>query len=301
MGNTAFHILRGIKDYVFITLGLVLYAFGWTVFMLPYEMVTGGVTGISAIVFYATGIPIENTYFLINIVLLAVALKILGVRFMVKTIYAILVLSALLWFFQKLLTQDDGTLLQVLGPGQEFMSLVIGMTMAGTALGIVFLCSGSTGGTDIIAAVVNKYYNVSLGQVLLLADLVIISSCIVVFNDWRKVVFGLMAMAIENVVVDYVVNSRRESVQFLIFSKKYKEIADAIGTRMERGVTILDGHGWYSGEEIKVLCILARKRESVRMFRLIKQLDPNAFVSQSAVIGVYGEGFDKIKVKAQEG
>ena len=297
MGNTAFHILRGIKDYVFITLGLVLYAFGWTVFMLPYEMVTGGVTGISAIVFYATGIPIENTYFLINIVLLAVALKILGVRFMVKTIYAILVLSALLWFFQKLLTQDDGTLLQVLGPGQEFMSLVIGMTMAGTALGIVFLCSGSTGGTDIIAAVVNKYYNVSLGQVLLLADLVIISSCIVVFNDWRKVVFGLMAMAIENVVVDYVVNSRRESVQFLIFSKKYKEIADAIGTRMERGVTILDGHGWYSGEEIKVLCILARKRESVRMFRLIKQLDPNAFVSQSAVIGVYGEGFDKIKVR----
>ena len=301
MGNTTFHILRGIKDYVFITLGLVLYAFGWTVFMLPYEMVTGGVTGISAIVFYATGIPIENTYFLINIVLLAVALKILGVRFMVKTIYAILVLSALLWFFQKLLTQADGTLLQVLGPGQEFMSLVIGMTMAGTALGIVFLCSGSTGGTDIIAAVVNKYYNVSLGQVLLLADLVIISSCIVVFNDWRKVVFGLMAMAIENVVVDYVVNSRRESVQFLIFSKKYKEIADAIGTRMERGVTILDGHGWYSGEEIKVLCILARKRESVRMFRLIKQLDPNAFVSQSAVIGVYGEGFDKIKVKTQEG
>lgn len=297
MGNTTFHILRGIKDYVFITLGLVLYAFGWTVFMLPYEMVTGGVTGISAIVFYATGIPIENTYFLINIVLLAVALKILGVRFMVKTIYAILVLSALLWFFQRLLTQDDGTLLQVLGPGQEFMSLVIGMTMAGTALGIVFLCSGSTGGTDIIAAVVNKYYNVSLGQVLLLADLVIISSCIVVFNDWRKVVFGLMAMAIENVVVDYVVNSRRESVQFLIFSKKYKEIADAIGTRMERGVTILDGHGWYSGEEIKVLCILARKRESVRMFRLIKQLDPNAFVSQSAVIGVYGEGFDKIKVR----
>jgi uncharacterized membrane-anchored protein YitT (DUF2179 family) len=112
------------------------------------------------------------------------------------------------------------------------------------------------------------------------------------------VVFGLCTMAIENYMLDYITNRRRESVQFMIFSKKYKEIADAIGTEMEHGVTILDGHGWYTGQDMKVLCILARKNESVNMFRLIKLIDPNAFVSQSAVIGVYGEGFDTIKVKA---
>ena len=112
-----------------------------------------------------------------------------------------------------------------------------------------------------------------------------------------KIVFGLCTMVVENFMLDYVMNSRRESVQFFIFSKKYQEIANAIGTQMQHGVTILDGHGWYSGADMKVLCILARKRESVMMFRLIKSIDPNAFVSQSSVIGVYGEGFDEMKVK----
>lgn len=265
--------------------------------MLPYEIVTGGVTGISAIVFYATGIPIEYTYLVINIVLLVIALKILGVRFLIRTIYAIIMLSFMLWAFQELMTDADGHFVQVLGPGQEFMSLVIGMSMTGCALAIVFLSNGSTGGTDIVAAVVNKFYNFSLGQVLLFVDLLIIGSCIFVFGDWRKIVFGLMAMAIENFVIDYVVNTRRESVQFLIFSKMYQEIAYAIGTKTEHGVTILDGHGWYTGQDVKVLCVLARKRESVLIFRLIKCIDPNAFVSQSSVIGVYGEGFDTIKVR----
>lgn len=293
-------IWNEVRDYIFITLGLVLYSFGWTVFMLPYEIVTGGVTGISAIIFYATKFPVEYSYLIINVALLGVALKILGLKFMIKTIYAIFMLSFFLWAFQELMTGDDGQFVQILGPGQEFMSLVIGMTMTGSALAIVFLNNGSTGGTDIIAACVNKYYNFSLGQILLFADILIIGSCIPVFGDWRKVVFGLMAMAIENFVIDYVMNARRESVQFMIFSKKWQEIANAIGTKMEHGVTILDGHGWYTGKERKVLCILARKRESVTIFRLIKMIDPNAFVSQSSVIGVYGEGFDPIKVKVAQ-
>lgn len=300
MNNNYKTILRQVRDYVFITLGLALYAFGWTVFMLPYEIVTGGVTGIAAIVFYATDIPIEYTYLIINIILLVIALKILGVRFLIRTIYAIAVLSIMLWAMQEVIMDADGNFIQILGPGQEFMSLVIGMSMTGCALAIVFLSNGSTGGTDIVAAVVNKFYNFSLGQVLLVVDLLIIGSCIFVFGDWRKIVFGLMAMAIENFVIDYVVNTRRESVQFLIFSKMYQEIANAIGTKTEHGVTILDGHGWYTGQDMKVLCVLARKRESVQIFRLIKHIDPNAFVSQSSVIGVYGEGFDTIKVREQK-
>ncbi len=226
------------KDYFYITLGLLLYTFGWTIFLLPYQIVTGGVTGIAAVIYYGTGIPIYLSYFL-----------------------------------------------------------------------IVFLHNGSTGGTDIIAAIVNKYHNISLGRVLIFVDLLIVGSSFFVFNAKpefttidavRKVVFGLCTMVIENLVLDYVMNAKRESVQFMIFSKKYQEIANAIGMQMDHGVTILDGHGWYTGNEMKVLCILAKKNESVTIFRIVKIIDPNAFVSQSSVIGVYGEGFDEMKVKIKD-
>ena len=291
-----------VQDYVFITLGLLLYSFGFTVFLMPYEIVTGGVAGISAIVFYATGFQIEYTYFLINAALLVVALRLLGWRFLSKTIYAIAMLSFLLGFFQTLLPTDaEGHFVKILGEGQDFMSLVLGCTMTGSALGIVFLNNGSTGGTDIIAASVNKFRDVSLGTVLAFIDLLIIGSCLLIpqfgtmLQRATMVVFGLCTMLIENFMLDFLMNHQRQSVQFMIFSNKWQEIANAIGTQLDHGVTILDGHGWYTGHERKVLCILAKKRESQLIFRIIKMIDPNAFVSQSAVIGVFGEGFDTIK------
>ena len=306
-------IFNETKDYVYITLGLLLYTIGWTVFLLPYEIVTGGVTGISAIIFYATnanghGIPIMYSYFIINAILLVLALKILGWRFLIKTIYAIVMLSVMLGVAQDVVTDDKGQMVRLLGD-QDFMSLIIGCCLTGTSLAIVFLHNGSTGGTDIVAAIVNKYRNMSLGTVLIFVDLFIIGSSFPAFiyardfttiDALHKIVFGLCTMVVENFMLDYVMNARRESVQFFIFSKKYQEIANAIGTEMNHGVTILDGHGWYSGTEMKVLCILARKNESVTMFRLIKTIDPNAFVSQSSVIGVYGEGFDEMKVKVKK-
>jgi uncharacterized membrane-anchored protein YitT (DUF2179 family) len=167
--------------------------------------------------------------------------------------------------------------------------------------------NGSTGGTDIIAASVNKYHpNVSLGNVLIAADFCIIGSCMFFpqFGTYleraHKVMFGFCVMAMENYTLDYVMNARRQSVQFMIFSQKWQEIANAIGMEMNHGVTILDGHGWYTGSKMKVLCILAKKNESVNIFRLIKMIDPQAFVSQSSVIGVYGEGFDEMRVKIKE-
>ncbi len=299
-------VLKEVQDYVFITLGLLLYAFGFTVFLMPYEIVTGGVAGISAIVFYSTKFPLEYTYFGINVVLCIVALRILGWKFLSKTIYAFTMLSLLLGLFQSWLPVDEqGNYVKILGEGQNFMSLILGCTMTGSALGIVFLNNGSTGGTDIIAASVNKYRDVSLGTVLTFLDLVIIGSCLLVpqFGDMLQrahmVVFGLCTMVIENFMLDFLMNRQRQSVQFMIFSKKWQEIANAIGTKLDHGVTILDGHGWYTGHERKVLCILAKKNESTIIFRIIKSIDPQAFVSQSAVIGVFGEGFDQIKVKVK--
>ncbi|MBO7046703.1 MAG: YitT family protein, partial [Prevotella sp.] len=193
------------------------------------------------------------------------------------------------------------------GEGQDFMSMIIGCVITGIALATVFMNNGSTGGTDIIAASVNKFHpNVSLGNVLIAADFCIIGSCMfypqfgTLLERAHKVMFGFCVMAMENYTLDYVMNARRQSVQFLIFTRKWQEIANAIGTQMNHGVTILDGHGWYTGQEMKVLCILAKKNESINIFRLIKMIDPQAFVSQSAVIGVYGEGFDEMRVKIKQ-
>ena len=297
-------ILNEVKDYMFIALGLFVYTIAFTVFLMPYQIVAGGVTGLSAIIYYATGFHLENTYIIINGMLLIVALKILGVKFLMKTIFAIFTLYFMLIIAQDLIPkQPNGLPIKLMGEGQDFMSMIIGCVMTGVALAMVFLNNGSTGGTDIIAASINKYHNISLGTVLIAVDFCIIGSCMFFpqFGNYleraHKVMFGFCVMAMENFVLDYVMNARRQSVQFMIFSRKWQEIANAIGTKMNHGVTILDGHGWYTGQKMKVLCILARKNESINMFRLIKMIDPNAFVSQSSVIGVYGEGFDEMKVK----
>ena len=299
-------IIGEVKDYFNITLGLMLYTFGFTVFLLPYEIVTGGIAGIGAIVFYATKFPVQYTFFIINAVLILAALKILGWRFLMKTIYATFMLTFLLEVAQDIVVMPDGTFYKLLGDGNDFMSLVIGCMLTGTALAIVFLNNGSTGGTDIVAAVVNKYHNISLGKVLILVDLCIINSCLFIdtFGSFdvraQKVVFGLCTMFIECTMLDFVMNWQRQSVQFMIFSKHHNEIAEAIAKTTDHSLTILDGHGWYSGKEMKVICLLAKKNESPIIFRLLKTIDPTAFVSQSSVIGVYGEGFDQIKVRVKK-
>ena len=290
-------IMREVKDYIYITLGLISYALGWAAFLLPYQITTGGTTGIGAIIYYATGFPIQWSYFIINAVLMTFAIKILGPRFSIKTTYAIFMLTFLLWIFQVLVNNYIQTPDMLLGSGQDFMACIIGAAMCGVGLGITFNYNGSTGGTDIIAAIVNKYKDVSLGRMIMICDVFIISSCYFVFHDWRRVIFGFVTLFIIGVVLDWIINSARQSVQFFIFSKKYDEIADRIIKDTDRGVTVLNGTGWYSKNDVKVLVVLAKRRQSLDIFRLVKRIDPNAFISQSSVIGVYGEGFDQLKVK----
>ena len=306
MKMTKQDLIYEVRDYFNITLGLMLYTLGFTVFLLPYEIVTGGIAGISAIVFFSTGFPVQYTYFIINAALIILALKTLGWKFLTKTIYATFMLTFMLELAQEIVVQPDGTFYKLLGEGNDFMSLVIGCIITGTALAVVFLNNGSTGGTDIVAAVVNKFHNISLGKALIMVDFCIIGSCLFIDSfgaidlRFRKVVFGLCTMLIECLMLDYVMYWQRQSVQFMIFSKKYQEIAFAISRKTDHTLTILDGHGFWTGRPTKVLCLLAKKRESVQIFRIVKQIDPNAFVSQSSVIGVYGEGFDEMKVKVKE-
>ena len=252
-----------------------------------YVITTGGVPGIASIVYFAIGLPVQYVYFAINFILLLLAIRILGWKFSIKTIFAVFTLTFFLSAIQQV-TQGI-TLLH----DQPFMACVIG----GSGIGIAFSSNGSTGGTDIIAAIINKYRDITLGKVMLICDLIIISSSYFVLKDWEKVVYGYVTLYICSFVLDQVVNSARQSVQFFIISDKYEEIGKRINVYPHRGVTVINASGFYTGKEIKMLFILAKKRESGIIFHLIKEIDPNAFVSQSAVIGVYGEGFDRIKGK----
>lgn len=284
-------IYFSVQDYLMILLGTILYGFGFNAFILSNEIVTGGVSGICALIFFATNglIPVSASYFVINVALLIVALKILGVKFLIKTIFGVFSLSASLSFFEWLFHGDP------LLHDEPFMSIIIGGFLCGAGLGLVFSANGSTGGTDIIGAVINKYKNISIGRILLFCDFIIISSSFVIFHDVEKIVFGFVEMAVSNYVLDMVLNANRQSVQFLIFSLKYDEIAEAIIRDLGRGCTILDGVGGYSKKPVKVVVLLARKSESGNIFRLVKHIDRDAFISQSIVQGVYGEGFDQIK------
>ena len=283
-------LIRETRDYLMIALGLILYGIGWTVFLLPNDITTGGVPGIASIVYFATGFPVQYTYFSINLILLLLSIRILGWKFSIKTVFAVFTLTFFLSIIQRL---ASGV---VLLHDQPFMACVIGASLCGGGIGIAS-SNGSTGGTDIIAAIINKYRDITLGRVMLICDLIIISSSYFVLKDWEKVVYGYVTLYICSFVLDQVVNSARQSVQFFIISEKYDEIARHINVYPHRGATVINASGFYSGKEQKMLFVLAKKRESTIIFRLIKDIDPNAFVSQSAVIGVYGEGFDRIKVK----
>ena len=284
-------IFFSVQDYLMILAGTILYGFGFNAFILSNEIVTGGVSGICALIFFATGglIPVSVSYFVINFVLLLVALKILGLKFLIKTIFGVFSLSGSLSFFEWLLKDQ-----QILA-GEPFMAIMIGSFMCGAGLGLVFSANGSTGGTDIIGAVVNKYKNISIGRILLFCDFFIISSSFVLFHDVNKIVFGFVEMFVSNYILDLVLNGNRQSVQFMIFSQKYDEISEHIIKEIGRGCTILDGEGGYSRKQVKVVVLLAKKSESVSIFRLVKRIDNQAFISQSIVRGVYGEGFDQIK------
>ena len=289
----AMSVYQEIKDYMSITFGLCLYSLGLTCFMLPYEITTGGIAGVGSIIYYVTGFEVQNTYLIVNTLFLIAAVKILGWKFCFRTIYAVGMLSFLIWAMQRIAEGDTGILPRVCGD-QAFMACIIGACLEGCGLAICFLSNGSTGGTDIIAAIVNKFKNMSLGTIIMLCDVVIISSCYFIFHDWQRVVFGFATLIVSSVTLDFVVNKQRQSVQFMIFSRNYRKIADAINAT-GRGVTVLDGTGWYTRTERKVIVVLVKKRESINIFRMIKSIDPYAFVSMGNVQGVYGEGFDEIK------
>ncbi|MBR4390122.1 MAG: YitT family protein [Prevotella sp.] len=282
-------ILAELHDYAIIFLGVFICAAGWVVFLLPNHIMTGGTAGVASIIEWGAGIDVEFSYLAINIVLLLIALKVLGLRFCIKTIYGVLLFTAAIPILRGLIGEKQ------LLHDQLFMATVVGACFWGCGVGLALSAHGSTGGSDIVAAVVNKYKDISLGHVLLITDLLIITSSYLVLRDWEQVIYGYVMLFISTFCVDQVVNMTRRSVQFFIVTEKYEEMGQHIISHIHRGCTLIKGQGVYSGHEVNMLFVLARRTESSRIFALINEIDPAAFVSQSAVIGVYGQGFDHFK------
>lgn len=280
-----------IKDMFFITFGIFLYAVGYCAYTLPEKLVMGGVAGASALIYYATSIPAGTSVLVLNILMLVIAMSALTKQFFWRTIVGVGILSFMISVLQPFFATFP-----IMTPGEDkFMHVLIAGVLGGAGLGIVFSHNGSTGGTDILTMLLNKYFRLSFGRAMQFVDCIIISSSYFLFHSMETIIYGIVFTITATVTCDYIVNGTRQTVQFLIISKKHKEIADVINHRVHRGVTVVDGKGWYSQNDVKMLIVLTRKYESQDVFNLINEIDPDALVSQTFCHGVFGEGFDKIK------
>lgn len=296
------------KDYLVIIIGIAMYGLGFCAFIAtaPDKVVIGGMAGLSQIVDMITfgcfgfHVPYSVTIFTVNCLLLAIAWKIVGSTFVFRTLFGVVVISVIFAFFQPLFKQPPVV-------GETFMNVIIGAVLCGLGIGLVFVHNGSTGGTDIVAAVASKKSNVTIGRAMMYFDLCIISSSLILkfffVPDFSfqagvpSLVYGLITLFVIPFMADMVIHTNRQAVQFTIFSPKWEEIATAINNEAQRGCTVLDGMGWYSKKDVKVLLVMCRKIESVTIFRIIKSIDSDAFITQAQVNGVYGRGFDEIKLK----
>ena len=314
------------KEWALVTLGILIYVTGWALFLMPNNLVGGGVSGISSMIQYATGgaIQMGYSYFVLNAILIILAMVVIGMGFGAKTIYAIILASVGLRFLPDLIPTE---IIQTLAlQNGKLMSTLCGGLMAGIGIGMSISNGGSTGGTDIIALIWTKYRNVSPGKVILYIDFVIILSSLLIpsivpdldpatgkqligpdgeplthlmpfAEKVTTVIYGLILVTVNGRVIDSYLSGSQQSVQLFILSKHYAEIADSITHDLHRGVTVLDGKGWYTKEPAEVLMVITRKTDVNLFLRQIKAIDPNAFLSVSSVNGVYGRGFEAIKGK----
>lgn len=303
----AINLMTGMKDYIFIIFGLSLYGAGFSAFILPHEIVIGGLSGVGTLVYFATNgvIPVAVTQYACNILLLFFAYRIVGKTFVLRTIFGATVISLAIGVFEAIFMRLGHPLIPDMS-----MSAILGAILCGLGIGLTFVHNGSSGGTDIVAAMVSKVSNVSIGRTMIFCDMIIVTCSIFLPFDGSLeqriearvplIVYGWVVTFIIAYMTDMVINTNRQAIQFIIFSSKWSEIADRINQEAHRGVTVVDGEGWYTKKKVKVLMVWCRKIESVMIFRIIKSIDDKAFITQANCNGVYGKGFDTMHVKMKK-
>lgn len=288
------------KEYGLISLGLLIYSFGFTTLLIPAQTVPGGAGGIASLIYYGLGSPsggfltVGTLYFLVNAVMLSVGLMVVGPKFGIKTVYAIIFNSIMMNLFGQLLSPD------LLGlsaqNGDQLLMVILGGVFCGVGVGTCFTQGGSSGGTDIVAMIINKYYPISFGKVIMACDFIIIMCSVIVFKgDLKPAIYGFVTMAAVGYTIDLVTSGTKQSVQIFIYSPHYKAIGDRIISEAHRGVTYLNGEGGYTGQTQKVTLVVCRKTEQSQIYHIIKEIDPNAFITAGSVMGVYGKGFDMLR------
>ena len=275
------------RDYLVIIFGLVLYSVGLTGFLIPYKIVMGGLGGISLLIKYSTGFPLWLSFIILNSLLLVLAWFFLGRKYVFSTLFSSFMLALFLNLAERFITEPLVT--------NETMAIIIGAICCGVGLGMVLSMNSSTGGTDIIAAIITKYHYLSMGRVLMYIDIFIVLSSYLLFQSFEKIIMGFVISSIIYYAVDMVINGSRQSVQFFIFSPMYDEIATHINSELGRGCSVIDGVGWYSKQPQKIVIVMARSSESTSVFRLVQRIDKDAFISQTNVTGVYGKGFEAMR------
>jgi uncharacterized membrane-anchored protein YitT (DUF2179 family) len=278
-----------IRSHLVITFGLLCTTFGWGAFLIPSHVTGGGVSGIAAIIFFATGFPAGVTYLIINACLILLSMKIVNVEFGMKSVYGVVIFSLLLSLTQHYVSAPLVS--------DTFMATVVGGILSGVGSGIVFSQGGSSGGTDLIAMMITRHRNISPGRVIMMMDVLIISSSFIVIQSLERMIYGYCVMVIAAYVIDFILAGNKQSYQLFIFTEKHQEVAENIADNVKRGMTLIDAQGWYSKKPTKMILIIVRKYEVTTVFRAIKEIDPNAFISMGNVMGVYGKGFDPMKVK----
>lgn len=288
MKPTTKKVFSEIEKYFFICLGLAIFSFGWTAFLIPNQITGGGISGISAIIFFATGIPVAASSLVLNLILVAIAWKILGRRFCIDTLICSVILSLMLQVGQSIFTAP-------LVPDDPFMCAIIGAALSGVGIGMALTNGGNTGGTDIIVLMIAKYRKVSYGRTSLYLNILIVLSSILTTHDPVLLVYSTVVLFAYIFVSDIVIDGYRQTFQFMVFSSKNHEIADRINKDLHRGATFLKGVGSYNKQETEVLLIVSHRSDRANIIRIIKEVDSSAFISVSKVQSVFGKNFEDIK------
>ena len=286
-------VLKSVKEYFLMTVGMMLYSFGWIGCILPAGGVGGGAAGLSLVLcnaLSAVGIDLQigTMVFVLNAILLLVAGFIVGWNFGVKTIFCVVVISLGMNFWQDVLPEGDFLHLE------RILAVILGGILAGMGVAMCFAQGGSTGGTDIVAMIINRYRTISYGKILIFSDFIIIGSSLLVGFNIDTVIYGYVMTAVVGYTVDMIMAGNQQSSQIFVFTRRYEAMADQIIATTRHSATILDATGWYSKEDIKVVVVVCRKRETSQLLKLVRGVDGDAFISVGSVMGVYGKGFEAL-------
>ena len=293
-------IFTSVKEYVLMTVGMFCYAFGWIGCILPAKCMGGGASGLSLLIYYATGetITIGVMVFIINAILLLIAGFIVGWKFGIKTIFCVCMLSFAMSTMQTIFTLPDGTIMDIFHLDNRLLSTLLGGIFSGVGVAISFAQGGSTGGVDIVAMIINKYRTVSYGKIVRSIDSVIIAAALLLPEAANigidGVIYGFVMTAVFSYTVDMLMTGNQQSNQIMIVSNDYQSMADAMNNIAMRGATVIDAKGWYSKQQHNIVMVVCRKRDTPTILKIVKEVDPDAFITIGSVMGVYGKGFEAL-------